>query len=39
MGRLGNLAELESGLKFLIDSENTYYVGQNLVIDGGMGIW
>ena len=39
MGRLGNLAELESGLKFLIDSGNTYYVGQNLVIDGGMGIW
>lgn len=37
--RLGNPNELIAGIKFLLDESNTYFVGQNLIIDGGMNLW
>ena len=33
--RMGNHQELLSALEFLINIDNTYMTGQNLIIDGG----
>lgn len=33
--RMGNQQELLSAIEFLIDKNNTYMTGQNLIIDGG----
>jgi NAD(P)-dependent dehydrogenase (short-subunit alcohol dehydrogenase family) len=35
MKRMGNKEDLISALKFLIDDENPYITGQNIIIDGG----
>lgn len=39
LGRLGESRELKSALKFLIDENNTYVIGHNLVVDGGFLLW
>lgn len=39
LGRLGDATELKSALTFLLDTRNTYFVGQNLVLDGGKNLW
>ena len=33
--RMGNYQELLNALDFLINKDNTYMTGQNLIIDGG----
>jgi NAD(P)-dependent dehydrogenase (short-subunit alcohol dehydrogenase family) len=38
-GRLGESGELKSALKFLVDENNTYLIGHNLVVDGGFLLW
>jgi len=37
--RLGNIDDLRSALRFLSDESNKYFIGQNLIIDGGMNVW
>jgi len=39
IGRMGQASELKSALSFLLDIDNSYFVGQNLIIDGGMNLW
>ena len=38
-GRMGNIKDLKSVLKFLIDENNTYINGQNIAVDGGFLAW
>lgn len=38
MQRLGSKDDLKSAIEFLVDNENSYMTGQNIVIDGGRSI-
>ena len=38
-GRLGETKELKSALRFLVDENNSYLIGHNLVVDGGFLLW
>lgn len=35
MGRMGNLEDLNSTLLFLLDEDNNFITGQNILVDGG----
>lgn len=37
--RLGQGIELIPSLKFLLEDSNCFFVGQNLIVDGGMNLW
>ena len=39
LGRLGESRELKSALRFLVDENNSYLIGHNLVVDGGFLLW
>ena len=39
MGRMANPEDFQSALKFLIDPDNKYTNGQNIVVDGGFSSW
>ena len=35
MNRLSKLSDLEEPLLFLVNERNSYFTGQNLIVDGG----
>jgi NAD(P)-dependent dehydrogenase (short-subunit alcohol dehydrogenase family) len=39
LSRLAEPKELKSALRFLLDPENSYLTGQNIVVDGGYKLW
>ncbi len=39
LNRMGERNELGSALEFLIDPKNSYYIAQDLVVDGGYTAW
>ena len=38
LNRIGKLDDLKSAISFLLSSENKYFTGQNLIVDGGFSI-
>lgn len=39
LSRLAEPKELKSALRFLLDPQNSYLTGQNIVVDGGFKLW
>lgn len=39
LGRMGLKSELASALRMLIDKDNSYMIGQNILVDGGISLW
>lgn len=39
LSRLADPKELKSALRFLLDPQNSYFTGQNIIVDGGYKLW